>query len=285
MHGNISLKRASLPCCTVSMILSLILLRKKLKGRQAVVDGRNSGQGDLGYIGRLLRIDWVGAFVFIAGGVLLLLALNWGSNEEWNSPKVIVCFILGGLLMAACLFWEWFLEGHQHTDTVKKNSSALFLAEPMIPLAIFTSYDVCAVLAASFVSGMVMIVMLYFVAIFMTIATGLSATNAGVQLLYFAPGMVSRPPVTMPRFILCRRRSSIGRRVVVIVSHDQTSTPGLWTFHLAVMIHFSKHVPIAKISNFIRWPTAPHRTRFDFDGNATGQAESRQRVRLAQSSI
>ncbi|KAL4262088.1 Major facilitator superfamily (MFS) profile domain-containing protein [Pleurotus pulmonarius] len=179
----------NLPCCTVSMILSLILLRNKLKDRQAVVDGRYSGRGHLGFVSRLLRIDWVGAFIFIAGGLLLLLALNWGSNEGWNSAKVVVCFVLGGLLIVACLFWEWFLESHQSTDAAKRQSSTVFLAEPMIPLAIFKSYDVCAVLAASFVSGMVMIVMLYFVAIFMTIATGLSATNAGVQLLYFAPGM------------------------------------------------------------------------------------------------
>ncbi|KAF9487945.1 MFS general substrate transporter [Pleurotus eryngii] len=135
----------NLPCRTVSMILPLILLRNKLKDRQAAA---------------------------------------------WNSAKVIVCFVLGGLFISACLFWEWFLES-QRTDTAKVNLSAMFLAEPMIPLAIFTSYDMCAVLAASFVSGMVMIDMLYFVAIFMTIATGSSATNAGVQLLYFAPGMAS----------------------------------------------------------------------------------------------
>ncbi|KAF7421272.1 hypothetical protein PC9H_011794 [Pleurotus ostreatus] len=91
---------------------------------------------------------------------------------------VIGPVIGGGLLISICLFWEWFLES-QRTDTAKVNLLAVFLAEPMIPLEIFTSYDVCAVLAASFVSGMVMIVMLYFVAIFMTIATGLSATNAG----------------------------------------------------------------------------------------------------------
>jgi len=36
---------------------------------------------------------------------------------------------------------------------------------------------------------MVMLVMFYFVAIFMIIVTGLSANKAGVQLIYFAPGM------------------------------------------------------------------------------------------------
>lgn len=60
----------------------------------------------------------------------------------------------------------------------------------MIPLEVFRSYDVCAVQYASFVSGMVMLVMFYFVAIFMTIVNGLSAAKAGIQLVYFAPGLV-----------------------------------------------------------------------------------------------
>ncbi|KAK7692753.1 hypothetical protein QCA50_004386 [Cerrena zonata] len=40
-----------------------------------------------------------------------------------------------------------------------------------------------------FVSGMIMLVMFYFVAIFMTIVINLPPDQAGVQLLYFAPGM------------------------------------------------------------------------------------------------
>jgi len=40
-----------------------------------------------------------------------------------------------------------------------------------------------------FTSGMVMLVAFYFVAIFFTIVSGQSATKAGVQLIFFAPGM------------------------------------------------------------------------------------------------
>jgi len=56
-------------------------------------------------------------------------------------------------------------------------------------LEVFRSYDICAVQYVSFVSGMVMLVMFYFVATFMTIVNGLSAAEAGIQLIYFAPGM------------------------------------------------------------------------------------------------
>ncbi|KAL0952930.1 hypothetical protein HGRIS_007143 [Hohenbuehelia grisea] len=179
----------NLPCCVVSMILTFFLIRKKLKGRQGKSLPTNTEDDPINesLAMRLLRIDWIGAALFVAAGILILLALNWGSNQGWDSAKVIACFVIGGMLLAICIFWEHVLgrERLVFSGFVEK----LKLAEPMIPLSIFRSYDVCAVLAASFVSGMVMLVMLYFVAIFMTIVTGLSPEKAGVQLVYFAPGM------------------------------------------------------------------------------------------------
>ena len=64
--------------------------------------------------------------------------------------------------------------------------------DPMISLKLFTSLDLCIAQYAIFVSGMVMIVMFYFVAIFFVVVSGLSASKSGAQLIYFAPGMVSR---------------------------------------------------------------------------------------------
>lgn len=72
-----------------------------------------------------------------------------------------------------------------------KRLSRWFTADAMIPLAVFQSYDVCATQFAAFTSGMVMLVIFYFVAIFMVIVSGLTAVQAGIQLIYFAPGMVS----------------------------------------------------------------------------------------------
>jgi hypothetical protein len=60
----------------------------------------------------------------------------------------------------------------------------------MLPLDVFRYYDVIAVQYCSFVGGMIMLVMFYFVAIFITVVNELPPDKAGVQLLYFAPGMV-----------------------------------------------------------------------------------------------
>ena len=67
----------------------------------------------------------------------------------------------------------------------------VYLADTLIPLKVMKNYDVIATSFAAFTSGMVMLVIFYFVAIFMVIVSGLSPVKAGAQLIYFAPGMVS----------------------------------------------------------------------------------------------
>lgn len=179
------------------MILAFFLLRGRVKAGRSPANLPSAHPDEKEqpismkdtFLTNVLRIDWIGAALFMAGGILILLALNWGSTERWNTAKVIVCFVVGGLLMTACISWEYILERKEEIATSKPFSS--FYTDPMIPLALFRSLDVCVVQYATFVSGMIMLVMFYFVAIFMTIVTGLSPTKAGVQLIYFAPGMVS----------------------------------------------------------------------------------------------
>ncbi|ESK97112.1 mfs multidrug transporter [Moniliophthora roreri MCA 2997] len=178
----------NLPACVLSMILVFVLLRKHLK--EGFVVGERLPDSEKprssGFMFKLTKVDWIGTFLFVAAGILVLLALNWGSTEEWNSAKVITCFVIGGLLFCACILWEYVLERDQNKSV--STSSLVLSAYPMIPLDMFRNIDICTVMAASFVGGMVMIVMFYFVAIFMTVAAGLDPRNAGIQLVYFAPG-------------------------------------------------------------------------------------------------
>lgn len=150
------------------------------------------------WISKLTLIDWVGTFLFVSGGILVLLALNWGPDDNWKSARVIANLVLGALLVALCLLWEILLEhrpplpltnaaGDIHIHT---RYTGVFRARPMIPIELFTSYDMCVVQYGSFISGIVMFVMFYFVAIFATVVTGLPPAQAGIQLLYFAPGLV-----------------------------------------------------------------------------------------------
>lgn len=124
----------------------------------------------------------------MGGGILVLLGLNWGSTSGWNATKVVVSFVVGGTLLIVFAAWEYFLERQAHFPTAR--GSAFLKASPMLPPVIFKSVDICIVQYATFVSGMIMLVMFYFVAIYLTIVSGESATKAGAQLIYFAPGMV-----------------------------------------------------------------------------------------------
>ena len=176
----------SLPFCAISMVLSFFLLR----GR--TLSGRLSGKP---FKQKLLIIDWFGALLFIGAGILVLLGLNWGSTGTWKTVRVIVSLVVGGLLFVAFFCWEHIVGRHEISQGDKEagvgdEERTSRWPTPMIPLELFKSYDICAVQYTVFVAGMVMLVMFYFVAIFMTIVNGLSATRSGVQLVYFAPGMV-----------------------------------------------------------------------------------------------
>lgn len=172
------------------MALAFFLLRNRIKASQPSQRHpiSSSGPATDTTIQKFLRMDWIGAFIFIAGGISLLLGLNWGSTTGWNTARVIVSLLIGAILMLLFILWQYIL-GRQLSSPAPPTSS-IFSADPMIPLEVFGSYDICAVQYMTFVSGMVMLVMFYFISIFMTIVNGLSPGKAGVQLIYFAPGMV-----------------------------------------------------------------------------------------------
>jgi len=59
----------------------------------------------------------------------------------------------------------------------------------MMPLYIFTDFNVFATSLSCFAGGMVMFGCFYFVAIYFNISAGYSGSKSGAQLLYFTPGL------------------------------------------------------------------------------------------------
>ncbi|KAG6328647.1 hypothetical protein ID866_10442, partial [Astraeus odoratus] len=175
----------NLPCTAFAMVFCYLFLRTRVKGATSS-DELPTGSRMGTWISKLAHIDWIATFLFISGGILILLALNWGPGDNWKTARTVVNLVIGAILLVLCVLWEIVLERKRHWST---GVSGVFRARPMIPLELFTSLDMCIVLYGSFVSGIVMFVMFYFVAIFMTVVTGLPADQAGVQLLYFAPGL------------------------------------------------------------------------------------------------
>ena len=207
----------SLPCTVLAMFMCFLFFRN----RSRVGGGNDDKELQAGtpsprhtpmdavdtWISRLSLIDWVGTFLFVSGGILVLLALGWGPNDNWKGARVRVNLILGALLIVLCIFWELLLE-HRPPSVTSEHShiqtryTGIFRARPMFPMGLFTSYDMCVVQYGSFISGMVMFVVFYFMAIFTMVVTGLTAAQAGIQLLYFAPGLVRVSPLDVRvRFI------------------------------------------------------------------------------------
>ncbi|GBE80995.1 predicted protein [Sparassis crispa] len=174
----------NLPTSFVGIVLAFLFLRTRTKGRGFTDSPSVEKESTLE---RLARVDWFGASLFMAGGILILLALNWGSVFGWNSGRVIACFVVGGIVYIVFIGLELFL-GRTASHAASSIRRVLPM-DPMIPMDIFSSYDVCIDLFTMFVSGLVMLVAFYFISIYMIVVTGLSSTKAGAQLIYFAPGM------------------------------------------------------------------------------------------------
>ncbi|KAJ7073623.1 ABC transporter [Mycena amicta] len=121
-----------------------------------------------------LRLDYVGATLVAATITCLVLALQWGGNTKpWNSPAVIVCFVLFGVLAIVTIAWEiWIGE------------------RAMVPTAIFKSRSIYAIVSYSFLSRFSLLLFSYYIPIFYQAVRHHSATKSGIDLLPFMLGVV-----------------------------------------------------------------------------------------------
>jgi hypothetical protein len=208
------------------MVTIFLFLRKKVKGPQPSVRKRKrtipeKGTVDMStrFYHKVLAIDLVGGSLFIAGGILLLLGLNWGSttssvlsdelgdltNSGWSTPRVIASLIVGSFLMGLTVLWEYTIERYDEVD--REVPTVLLNAEPILPIPVLKNWQTIICNFVTMTSGMVMFVFFYFVAIFFTvcprlhhdisqsthflkIVSGQNPKQAGGQLVFFAPGVV-----------------------------------------------------------------------------------------------
>ncbi|KAG8948255.1 hypothetical protein FRC04_009893 [Tulasnella sp. 424] len=208
----------NLPPGVVSSVLIFFLLRPILRPGQPSerlrhlnmntrLPSQNTGELDPTETRtqKLLRADWVGTILFIAGGILILLALSMGSSVQkhgYNTPITIASFTIGFTLIIIFVGWEYLVSRYMDAAVDETRGQPrrfpgflyrcpkwFRLTEPAIPLDIFKSYDVVATSFAALTGGMVLFAGFYFLAIYFAIVQGYSAEDSGVQLLWFAPGL------------------------------------------------------------------------------------------------
>lgn len=119
------------------------------------------------------RLDLAGSLLIVAATVALMLALTWGgSRHPWTSPTVV------GLLALSLAAWAAF---GLHLGRAR---------EPLIPLAVLRDPVVASATGCMFFGTAVFVGLSTFVPLYLELAFGLGAGQAGVALLPLVAGSV-----------------------------------------------------------------------------------------------
>lgn len=171
-----------IPIAVLSHLLVFFLMRNDLvKGRVALNPGYLRRAG---YITGLGIIDWIGMITFIFGVGLIILAVQWGGTAyAWDSAATIVPFVLGGLLFIAFFLNEYLLGPGRLMSRIFPTHVA------MIPSTLFRQKDTSLLMCISFSAGASLVSAFYFVSYYWQLAEGYSSSKAGIQLLYYTPGL------------------------------------------------------------------------------------------------
>jgi MFS family permease len=166
----------------LAMLIIFFAMRKELVRGHAV--GKVGESRRLGYISGLAIIDWPGLFLFILGVGLIILAVQWGGTQyAWNSAAVVAPFVLGGIMCVAFFAYEYSLGPGRAVARMFPRQV------PMIPSTLFRKKDTALLMTINFSAGTSMVAAFYFISYYWQLAEGYSSSQAGVQLLYYTPGL------------------------------------------------------------------------------------------------
>ena len=117
---------------------------------------------------KLKSIDYIGTFLFVSGVVLVLLAITWGGNGDfdWNSVAIILSFVLGGVLVILFFIYNF---------KFSKNS--------MLPPQILKIPAIFASSLAILFQMMAMMTSILYMAIYFQVVLRTSALMSGIRLL------------------------------------------------------------------------------------------------------
>ncbi|KAG0050467.1 hypothetical protein BGZ83_004779 [Gryganskiella cystojenkinii] len=122
---------------------------------------------------QLARIDYAGTALVIAAVICLLLPITWGGTTyAWNSPVIIVLFVVAAILIAILIWVE---------------SKAV---EAIIPPRLFLNKTVSILFLVNFLTGMGFLGVIFYSPIYFQVVKGVGATASGLHLLPMVLGLV-----------------------------------------------------------------------------------------------
>jgi MFS family permease len=117
----------------------------------------------------LRRMDWIGSALVLVFVTCLLLALQWGGNQyRWDSWRVIVLFLFGGLLAIAFFAWEYYYD-----------------EDALIPYKILSNRTILAAAGAIFMLMMAMLGGTYQLPLFYQAGRDHSPQKSGIDIIPF----------------------------------------------------------------------------------------------------
>ncbi|MCJ1306389.1 MFS sugar transporter [Agyrium rufum] len=131
-------------------------------------------EGSIGFKARLQQFDPIGTVLFVPAIICLLLALQWGGTKyEWSSARIIVLFILFGVLIIGFLVVQWW-KGENATVPPR-----IMNQRSMIGCALFA---ICL--------GGAFFIQIYYLPIWFQAIKGTTATESGIRNLPLILGQV-----------------------------------------------------------------------------------------------
>jgi hypothetical protein len=142
----------NLPICGIGFVLIIAFLNQK------------SVPGSL--ISKLVKVDWIGAFLLTASATSLLLTLSWGNvMYPWSSWHTILPLILGVVGMAGFVMYD----GKVPHD-------------PIVRLAIFKERTALVTYMGTCIHEIVLWCLLYYLPLYYKCVKGYSAIFPGVSV-------------------------------------------------------------------------------------------------------
>ena len=144
-----------------------------------------SGQTSLrSFLDGCACIDLIGVGTFVVGVALIILATSWGGSAyAWASPAVLIPLITGPLLLVVFVVYQRYMAPGRHL------AQRLPRIMPVVPYQLFHEKDVTLVCIISAATGAALYACFYFAGIYFTLVEGFDAGKAGLQLLFYVPGI------------------------------------------------------------------------------------------------
>ncbi|OJJ39695.1 hypothetical protein ASPWEDRAFT_37527 [Aspergillus wentii DTO 134E9] len=169
-----------IPIAVLAHIAIYVLLRNEL------IEGTHFKKGSRwsSILPALATLDIFGTILFIFGIGLVILGTAWGgSTYAWSAPQVLAPLIVGGVCFVLFFLYEYLLESGRFFARMFPKQV------PMLPYSMFARIDTLWLAIIQFAAGAAMYSVFYFVGVYFTLVEAYPASKAGIQLLYYIPGL------------------------------------------------------------------------------------------------